>query len=344
MDRYAYAHVPLCYLFPTPSVPLPPSHKGCVLYVFYPPPFPQLLILLCPPPLFLGIPLPLPLPLPPPLPLTMQCDTFRGGYGRYYLEGLDVFMDDDEEWLFDSATQRIRRTVAPTSAQTIRARVNEYGLVINETSHLVIANLSVFGSIISVAGNVTNVRLQSIDFNYSAVSRRAMGDVTPPATVALFNPATCFPNQWCGARFHHGFCCVRVSIIGLWHGARFSAGDLHSRILLDLMLFLRLKRCHACDQCHSSRASTFLPVHTVNCVQTLKASTFAGQAPPLLIMNSATTLRPNTEGLDLCRPGTPLLIMNSATTLRPNTEGLDLCRPGTPLLTMDSITYIASKH
>jgi hypothetical protein len=27
-----------------------------------------------------------------------------------------------------------------------------------------------------------------------------------------------------GARFHHGFCCVRVSAIGLWCGARFSTG------------------------------------------------------------------------------------------------------------------------
>jgi hypothetical protein len=39
---------------------------------------------------------------------------------------------------------------------------------------------------------------------------------------------------------------------------------------LSFMPLLRLKRCHACDQCHSSRVATFLPVRTVNCVQTLK--------------------------------------------------------------------------
>jgi hypothetical protein len=45
---------------------------------------------------------------------------------------------------------------------------------------------------------------------------------------------------------------------------------LHSRMPL-VPTPARLKRCHACDQWHSSRVSTILPVHTVNCVQTLKA-------------------------------------------------------------------------
>jgi hypothetical protein len=34
-----------------------------------------------------------------------------------------------------------------------------------------------------------------------------------------------------------------------------------------------LKLLYACDQCHSSRVFIFLPVHTVNCVETLKVTT-----------------------------------------------------------------------
>jgi hypothetical protein len=54
----------------------------------------------------------------------------------------------------------------------------------------------------------------------------------------------------------------------------FSDKVLHSRMPLDstpapleALANVRLM----CDQWHSSRVSTFLPVHTVNCVQTLKA-------------------------------------------------------------------------
>jgi uracil-DNA glycosylase len=42
---------------------------------------------------------------------------------------------------------------------------------------------------------------------------------------------------------------------------------------LSFTPLLRLKRCHACDQCHSSWVFIpLLPVGTVNCVQILKAN------------------------------------------------------------------------
>jgi serine/threonine protein kinase len=47
---------------------------------------------------------------------------------------------------------------------------------------------------------------------------------------------------------------------------------LHSMMTLSFTPLLRLKRCHACGQLHSSRVSTFLPVDTVHCVQILKAT------------------------------------------------------------------------
>jgi hypothetical protein len=48
--------------------------------------------------------------------------------------------------------------------------------------------------------------------------------------------------------------------------------NLHSRVPLGFTpLLLRLKRCHACSQCHSSRVSTLpLTVATINHVATLK--------------------------------------------------------------------------
>jgi hypothetical protein len=63
------------------------------------------------------------------------------------------------------------------------------------------------------------------------------------------------------------------------YGVRFSnsgSGKLHSRMPLvhthaRCNTPARLKLEHACAQYHSSRVATFLPVHTVHCVQTTKA-------------------------------------------------------------------------
>jgi hypothetical protein len=50
--------------------------------------------------------------------------------------------------------------------------------------------------------------------------------------------------------FHHGFCCVRVSAIGLQllYGALSPGSNLHSRMPLD-PTHVRLKLLHACGQC-----------------------------------------------------------------------------------------------
>jgi hypothetical protein len=44
----------------------------------------------------------------------------------------------------------------------------------------------------------------------------------------------------------------------------FSYRDLHSRLPLSFTPLLRLKHFHACDQWHSSRVATFLPVRIEN--------------------------------------------------------------------------------
>jgi hypothetical protein len=45
---------------------------------------------------------------------------------------------------------------------------------------------------------------------------------------------------------------------GIMYGARFPTRNLHSKVPLGCTLLFRLKRCHACDECHSSRVFTSL--------------------------------------------------------------------------------------
>jgi hypothetical protein len=54
-------------------------------------------------------------------------------------------------------------------------------------------------------------------------------------------------------------------------------GKLHSRMSLVPTKPVRLKLLRACDQWHSSRVATFLPVGTVNSVPTLKVDIFLGR-------------------------------------------------------------------
>jgi hypothetical protein len=64
-----------------------------------------------------------------------------------------------------------------------------------------------------------------------------------------------------GARFHHGFCRVRASLIGLWLvRCSFSDGKLHSRMLL-VPTSARLKFLHACDHWHFPLGVLFLTGH-----------------------------------------------------------------------------------
>jgi hypothetical protein len=61
------------------------------------------------------------------------------------------------------------------------------------------------------------------------------------------------------------------------YGARFSTGILYTRMPL-VPTPAHWKHLDARDQWHFSRVSTFLPVHTVNRVQTLKADLIKSDA------------------------------------------------------------------
>jgi hypothetical protein len=78
------------------------------------------------------------------------------------------------------------------------------------------------------------------------------------------------------------------------HGARFSAGICTRGAQLSCIPLLRLKPCHACDQFHSSRAFTPLPLFgTVISFQTLKGHSHTDRSPN---PNPSHQFRPNTEG------------------------------------------------
>ena len=56
--------------------------------------------------------------------LSSACDTYRGGFGRYFLEGLPEFLDSPEEWLFDTDSKKVLLpTPGPKAGAAVRGRV-----------------------------------------------------------------------------------------------------------------------------------------------------------------------------------------------------------------------------
>lgn len=117
------------------------------------------------------------------------CDDYRGGFGRYFLEGKDEFLDHEEEWLLDQDSQMIKRASPPPQAAEVRGRVNDYSLAVNGSSWLEISNISFHATTISVTGDVSNVTLSTLVFNYSAVSRRSLGEESPPVGLTIWRDA-----------------------------------------------------------------------------------------------------------------------------------------------------------
>ena len=117
------------------------------------------------------------------------CDDYRGGDGRYYLEGKLELLDGPEEWLLDQDTHQIMVAVPPKPRAAVRARVSDHALVVQNSSWMRFANLSFFATTLSATGDVHNMSFSSLVFNYSAVSRRALGETTPPVGLTVWRAA-----------------------------------------------------------------------------------------------------------------------------------------------------------
>ena len=118
------------------------------------------------------------------------CDDYRGGFGRYFLEGKDEFLDHEEEWLLDLEQKIVKRTSPPPHGAEVRGRVSDYALTVNGSSWLEVSNISFHATTLSVTGDVSNVTLSALEFNYSAVSRRSLGQETPPVGLAVWRDTT----------------------------------------------------------------------------------------------------------------------------------------------------------
>ena len=117
------------------------------------------------------------------------CDTYRGGDGRYFVYGARQLLDAPEEWLLskdEESSYQVLVSTPPSTSDKVTGRVLDYALAVNSVKWLVMSNMSFHAATVSIAGDVGNVTLSSLVFNYSAVSRRSLNRTDPPKTLALW--------------------------------------------------------------------------------------------------------------------------------------------------------------
>ena len=75
----------------------------------------------------------------------------------------------------------MRLPAPPPAGAKVRGRVSEYALLATNSSFVTIANLTFRATTMAANGDVANITLRSLEFNYSATSRRSL---TPCSTEA----------------------------------------------------------------------------------------------------------------------------------------------------------------
>ena len=109
------------------------------------------------------------------------------GNSYYFLEGLASFVDLPTEWSFAASTRLLTvRTADGAAPAAVTVKASTYAFNITDSPHLVLANLTLFGTTINAQGpNIGHLRLDTVDFVFPSFSRRMLGDVHTPAPTVL---------------------------------------------------------------------------------------------------------------------------------------------------------------
>jgi hypothetical protein len=133
-------------------------------------------------------------------------DGYRKGRGRYYLEGPVSLLDQPSEWSYNATTNELYLW-APgggVPSPLVSAKTQTYAFNVTESSHVTFANISFFATSMSayhdiidpdgkhgaLMPTVTDLRFESLDFDYPAASKRMLGNFDPIDSMQVYTDAT----------------------------------------------------------------------------------------------------------------------------------------------------------
>jgi len=91
----------------------------------------------------------------------------------YYLEGLSSMVNQPGEWAFDARTRKLTLWTPDGSlpaGHAIRIKNQVYALNITDSQHLVLANMSLFGTTVHASDGIPHLRWESLNFHYPSFS------------------------------------------------------------------------------------------------------------------------------------------------------------------------------
>eukprot|EP00117_Sycon_ciliatum_P007827 scpid23164/ scgid10782/ len=147
-----------------------------------------------------------------------HCDKERT-HGRYYLVGKREFLSSPTEWYYDRTTATLY--VIPEEGKDIHslhlyAKDSTWAINITDSSHITVANISFFATALLAADGglvvhppqepkpypwskhyslISDIRLESLRFDFPAASRRMLGETVPPDTVTVYAPPSAMENR-----------------------------------------------------------------------------------------------------------------------------------------------------
>jgi len=106
----------------------------------------------------------------------------------YFLEGLSSMVNIPGEWAYDTSSRKVTiKTFDGSSPSGKRVRIKNqvYAFNVTDASHLVMANMSFFGTTLNAADKIPHLRLESLNFQFPSFSRRMLGDALSPVATIL---------------------------------------------------------------------------------------------------------------------------------------------------------------
>jgi len=132
----------------------------------------------------------------------------KSGNSIYFLEGLPAFIDQPEEWAFDSASQTLWLQTndgkSPANRE-VRHKVQTYALNVTNSKNVKVQNMQFFGTTLNAHDGIDGLQLESLQFQYPSSGKRMLGEwrgASPTVISDKGSKFTVFNCSWYGAEGH----------------------------------------------------------------------------------------------------------------------------------------------
>lgn len=123
----------------------------------------------------------------------------------YFLEGLPAFVDQPEEWAFDSTSRTLwlkTQDGSSPAGRDVRHKVQTYALNVTNAEHVKVQDLQFFGTTLNAHDGINGLELESLQFRYPSSGKRMLGEWRGAAPTVISDKGskfTVFNCSWYGA-------------------------------------------------------------------------------------------------------------------------------------------------